>query len=139
MTRVKNELSIPMSERLASAINEYEKAVNETIRDLTRANWLIDIAYVAVTVIFVVVAAVWSNVGGIVTTAGVSGITLISQAKASADASKVYNHDATKLRVSVQMLRQELTVCGQEATCLESVKNSLKKAFDALSEATKTS
>jgi len=125
--------------RLSNAIDAYEKAVNETIKGAKRRNALIDIAYIIITVVFVVLAAIFSNIGGIAATTVVSGVTLLSQAKASADTSKAYNRDATKLKVSVTELRAELAICKEnDKACLDSVKESIKKAFEALREALKS-
>jgi hypothetical protein len=131
-------LSTLTKQSLSDAIDEYEKAANESIKGLTRANWLIDMAYVAVTVALIIVSAIWSNISGIATTSGVSGVTLLSQAKTSADASKVYNQDRNKLQVSVHRLREALKLCDDtDQACLENVKKLIDDAFTALGDAAK--
>ena len=136
--RALSENTSDQRQRLGNAIDKYEQAVNDTIKRVKQRNMGIDIGVVIITVVLSVLAAVFSNVEGLATTAGISGVTIVSQVKTSADASKTYNSASAKLTNSVKRLRAALDMCGQDdKACLDKVQEDIKKAFDALEEAAK--
>jgi hypothetical protein len=126
-------------ERLSGSIDDYENAVNNVIKNEKKINWGMDIFVVVTTIVLLIVSAVFSNVEGLATTAGVSGVSIVSQVKASADKSKVYNSDATKLRTSVSKLRAALKACSRDdKACLDEVKKKIDEAFAALDGTSET-
>ena len=138
VARIPSKSTADQRQRLSDAIDKYEQAVNDTIKRVKQRNLVIDIAVVIITVALTVLAAFFSNVQGLATTAGVSGVTIVSQVKTSADASKTYNSASAKLTNSVKRLRAALDMCEQDdKACLDKVQEDIEKAFDALGEAAK--
>ena len=124
-----------MYDRTEKAIDIYEEAVGTAVGNLKR-NFLVNILYIVVTLILIIAAAVWANLGGLVTTLGLGGVTAASQGKAWIETFRGYSNDATKLKLSVSNLRSKLSMCSKDdQSCLDEVSSLINKAFDALSSA----
>jgi len=100
---------------------------------LKRNNLIVDVIFVGVTVVLIIISAVFADTAGVATTAGVRGVTFFAQAKTIADHLKLYNQEATKIKLSARRLRSALSRCERnDNACLKGVEALIKKAWDIL-------
>lgn len=124
-----------MHDRLKKAIDEYDRAVEETISRI-RQTAALDVAYISVTLILLIAAAIWSNLEGIITSLGLGGLSAASQGKAWVEAIRAYLNDTKKLEISVRHLRSRLDQCpADDMDCLNNVRKLLDEYWEALATA----
>ena len=120
-------------ERLSATIDQYDIAAKTVVKDLLRNNLVVDLVFVAVTIVLIIISTVYTDVEGVVTTAGVGGVTFFAQAKNVADHLKSYNQEMTTIKLSVTRLRSALSRCDRtDKVCLDSVDALIQKAWDTL-------
>jgi len=119
--------------RLEQAIGQYKSTVDETLVELRRP-LIIDLAFIVVIpVILVIIAAIFSNIAGILTTLGLGGINAEERLRRGQTVLKSYWGDSSKLRKSVKRLEFELLLCEPSNTTeLQKIENLLRDYFDAL-------
>ncbi len=120
-------------QRLSDAIDEYENAANDVVKGLKRNDLIVDVVFVGITVVLIMVSTIFADTAGVASTAGVGGVTFFAQAKTIADHLKLYNQEATKIKISVRHLKSALKRCERnDNACLDSVDALIKKAWDTL-------
>jgi hypothetical protein len=120
-------------ERLSATIEQYNNAAKTVAKDLLRNNLIVDLLFVAVTIVLIIISAVYTDIESVTTTAGVGGVTFFAQAKNVADHIKLYNQEMTSIKLSVARLRSALSRCDRnDKACLDSVDALIQKAWDTL-------
>ena len=97
-------------DRISQAIDIYENSVNDAITSLKK-NAVVAVIFITITLVFVISAIFWSNLGGLLTTLGLSGITVSSQGQTWIFTIKAYNNDSTTLKRSTSRIKQQFTLC----------------------------
>ena len=116
-------------------IKVYEKAVNETLTGL-RNKAALDLAVTGITIIFFILAVIFSNLNGILASIGLGGTNAYSQAKSWQGTVLTYWSDRAKLRHSISHLRMMLVGCKRtDDACLQKVDDMANQYFDALNKA----
>ena len=119
--------------RLVQAIDQYKSTVDEALGELRRP-LIIDLAFiVAIPIVLVIIAAIFSNIAGILTTLGLGGINAEERLRRGQTVLKSYWGDRTKLKKTVKRLEFQLLLCDPSNTTeLQKIENLLKDYFDAL-------
>lgn len=131
-----NKLPTGIYEKVELAIKYYEEAVEDALRNL-KINAVIDIIYITFFLVLIIVAAIWTDINGFLTTIGITGLSATSKGKEWIGTIKSYFNDTSKLRLSVKKLKTSLFACDKnDEFCLGGVQCLIEQYFDALEEAT---
>ena len=126
-------MSLPQHKRLGEAISLYKSTVDEAIADLRRP-FILDLAVIVIIpLVLVIVAAIWSNVAGVLTTLGLGGINAEERLRRGQTVLKSYWGECSKLKKSVRTLEFELQLCSpSNQTGLQKIEELLRAYLDAL-------
>lgn len=126
-------MSSPEYNKLQEAISLYKSAVNEALSDLRRPFYLDLAVVIIVPIALAIVAFIWSNIAGFLTTLGIGGINAGDRLSRGQTTLKTYWSDCSKLKKSVKRLELELLLCTPTTTArLRNVEKLLKDYYDAL-------
>lgn len=126
-------MSLTEYNRLVQAISVYKLAVDEAHADLRRP-FILDLVFIVfIPVALTVVAGVFSNVAGLLTTLGLGGINAEERFRRGQTVLKSYWGECSKLNKSLRRLEFELQLCKPTNTAgLQKIEKRLKAYFDAL-------
>jgi hypothetical protein len=123
--------------RVKEAIQIYEGSVVDELKGL-KIKVCVDILFIILTFVLIFLAILYSNLAGLLTTLGFGGLTASSQGHIWVSTIKAYINDSSALRRGVRRLKEQLALCGRtDNECLDKVKCSIEKQFDALDKAAK--
>lgn len=125
----------PKCERVKKEIKDYENAVNQALKDL-RTKFVMDLALVVITILILVLAVIFSNLNGILTSIGLTGTSAYAQAKTAPDTFKAYINDRAKLRNSVNDVNMSYDGCASDdEACCQKVEDAVKQYMKDLTQA----
>ncbi len=97
-------------ERVGQKLNKYKEAVESKLIDL-RNKAIINLIFIAATVVFLVVALAYANLGGIVGSVGLGATSLFAQATTWKDTLIAFINDGGKLRRRVNYIEGQYRNC----------------------------
>lgn len=126
-------MSYPDYDSLVEAISLYKSAADDNLSDLRRPFYLDLAVIVIIPIALAIVAFIWSNIAGLLTTLGIGGINAGDRLRRGQITLKTYWSDRSKLKKSVRRLEFELLLCTPTTKArLQRVENLLRDYFDAL-------
>ena len=126
-------MSVPHHKRLAKAIGRYELAVDDALGDLSRPFILDGIFIVIIPAALSVIAFIFGNVAGFLTTLSLGGINAEERLRRGQTVLKSYWSERSKLKKSVKRLEIELLLCRPSNTAgLKRIEDLLREYLDAL-------
>lgn len=122
-------------DRLREAISQYKSAVDETLSDLRRPLYLDLSVIIIIPIVLVIVAAIWSNIAGVLAVLGIGGINAADRLRRGQTILTTYWGDRSRLKKSVRRLEIELQLCTPRTTTrLQNVEKLLRGYLSALPE-----
>lgn len=126
-------MSVPQHKRLAKAIGQYEVVVDDALSDLRRPFILDGVVIVIIPAVLSVIAFIFSNVAGFLTTLGLGGINAEERLRRGQTVLKSYWSERSKLKKTVQRLELELLLCSpSNGAGLKDIEKLLRAYVNAL-------
>ena len=126
-------MSVPQHKRLKKAIFSYKFAVDDALAELRRPFILDSVFIVIIPAALSVIAFIFSNVAGFLTTLGLGGINAEERLRKGQSVLKSYLSERSKLKRSVKRLEIELLLYSPSNTAgLQKLENLLLEYLDAL-------
>jgi hypothetical protein len=121
------------TDQLNNGINEYEKAVEDTIKSLM-PNFIIDILFlIVIPIVISMIALIATSIGGMLATLGLGVINISERLGRTQTVLKTYWSDRSTLKRTVQTLKLKIALCDKnDPACLEQVKNLLLEYINKL-------
>jgi len=118
---------------LEQAISCYKSSVGEALRDL-RHPFVLDLLFIVIIPVgLTIVALIFSNVAGFLTTLGVGGVSAGERLRRGQTVLKSYWGDCSRLRKSMERLQLELLLCTPSDTArLQEIESLLRAYMDTL-------
>ena len=128
-------MSSPEYDKLQEAISQYKSAVDVTLSDLRRPLYLDLVVIVIIPITLVIVAAIWSNIVGVLAALGIGGINAGDRLRRGQTILTTYWGDCSRLKKSIRRLEIELQLCTPHTRVrLQNVEKLLRDYLSALPE-----
>lgn len=122
-------------ERVGQMLAYYKEAVNAKLREVT-IKTVANLAFIIPTLVFLVLAIVYSNLSSLVASIGLGGTSIIAQATTFKDGLVTYLGDCGDIKGNLRYLDAEYNCCNRDdPVAVQKVNDDVCKDFQALNNA----